>query len=129
MPQRAFVPVPLIEAQPRIYKAFRGRQLRGILLGTGGAMLGLLLFGLHDPIGYLGTFVVALPGFAYGYFQPHGKPVEYWLRVWWRFYTSAQMLTASPQGLRPRLVTVLEAAIANRFRGSIREERRIRGQR
>jgi len=127
MPQRAFMPAPLIEAQPRIYKAFRGRQLRGILLGTGGAILGTMLFGLHDPTGYLGTFVAALPGFAYGYFQPHGKPVEYWLRVWWLFYTSPQMLTASPQGLRPRLVTGLEAAV-RKSRGSTGKERRVRGQ-
>jgi hypothetical protein len=100
MPQRAFVPAPLTEAQPRIYRSFRGRQLHGILLGAGGALVSLTLFGMRDVTGFALAFLAALPGFAYGYYQPQGKPVEYWVRVLWRYYTSPQSITAHPSGGR-----------------------------
>jgi hypothetical protein len=98
MPSRAFVPAALIEAQPRVYKSFRGRQLQGLLMGAGGAALMLAVFGVRDFSGYALAFVAALPGFAYGYYQPQGRPLEYWLRVQYRYFASAQRLTA----VRPR---------------------------
>lgn len=96
MPKRAFVPAPLIQAQPRVYKSFRGRQLQGILLALVGAFLSLALFGAKDFTGYACMFLTALPGFLYGYYQPQGQPVEYWLRVLWRFYTSPQRVSPVP---------------------------------
>lgn len=107
MPSRAFVPAPLVEAQPRVYKAFRGRQLRGIALGLAGAATSLLIFGRFGDVGYLLTFVAALPGFAYGYFQPQGKPLEYWVLVQWRYFTTSQHWGASPPAtLRSRMSQV-----------------------
>ncbi|HWI63663.1 MAG TPA: PrgI family protein [Symbiobacteriaceae bacterium] len=101
MPNRAFVPVPLIEAQPRVYKSFRGRQLKGIALGLAGAAAGLAVVGARD-IGYAVAFLLALPGFAYGYYRPEGRPVEYWLRLVWRFYSKPQVITASTIAAQPR---------------------------
>lgn len=90
MPSRAFVPAPLTEAQPRVYKSFRGRQIQGILVGALGAAISLKVVGAQDAVGYFSTFLAALPGFAYGYYQPHGRPVEYWAAVLWRYYTKSQ---------------------------------------
>jgi hypothetical protein len=100
LPSRAFVPAPLTEAQPRVYRSFRGRQLQGILLGAGGAVISLAVFGMSDFIGYALAFAAALPGFAYGYYQPQGKPVEYWVRVLLRYYLTPQVITAHPSGGR-----------------------------
>ncbi len=106
MPSRAFVPAPLVEAQPRVYKSFRGRQMKGIALGLVGAATSLLLFGRWGEIGYPLAFMASLPGFAYGYFQPQGKPVEYWLRVQWRFFTTPQRWgVIPPPTLRHQLAT------------------------
>lgn len=102
MPTRAFVPAPLVDAQPRVYKSFRGRQLRGIAFGLAGAAVGLALMGTQEFTGYALAFLMALPGFAYGYYQPEGRPVEYWLRVLIRYYTQPQIITASAHALRPR---------------------------
>lgn len=96
MTRRAFVPAALIEAQPRIYKSFRGRQLKGLLLGAGGAALVLILVGLSDFTGYALAFLAALPGFAYGYYQPEGRPVEEWLLVLYRFYATSQRISCVP---------------------------------
>lgn len=96
MPGRAFIPGPLGQAQPRVYKSIRGRQLRGLLAAAGGAILGLAIFGAGDATGYGITFLMAVPGFAYGYFQPEGKPVEYWLLVVLRYHFSRQRITAYP---------------------------------
>lgn len=119
MPSRAFVPAPLVEAQPRVYKAFRGRQLKGIALGLGGAAVSLALFGRFGEIGYLMTFLGAMPGFAYGYFQPQGKPVEYWLAVQWRYFTTPQEWGARPpETLSRRLREAKENAKA-RWRAGV----------
>ncbi|MFZ5823887.1 MAG: PrgI family protein [Bacillota bacterium] len=90
------MPAPLVEAQPRVYKSFRGRQMKGIALGLGGAAISLLLFGRLAEIGYLLAFTAALPGFAYGYYQPQGQPLEYWLRVQWCYFTTPQQWGAAP---------------------------------
>jgi hypothetical protein len=103
LPSRAFVPVPLIEAEPRIYKSFRSRQLKGILFGAAGAAVGLVALGVRDFAGYASAFLLALPGFAYGYYRPQGKPVEYWLRVLYRFYSTPQRLSAAPRFSRWRV--------------------------
>lgn len=100
MTRRAFVPSALIEAQPRIYKSFRGRQLKGLMIGAGGAALVLIPMGVKDLSGYLLAFLAALPGFAYGYYKPEGKPVEEWLMVLVRFYATSQRISAVPP--RPR---------------------------
>lgn len=102
MPSRAFVPAPLVEAQPRVFKSFRGRQLKGIAMAVAGVAVVLVFFGMRDFSGYALAFAAALPGFAYGYYQPQGKPVEYWLRVLIRYYTAPQMITSHRDGLRPR---------------------------
>jgi hypothetical protein len=103
VPSRAFVPVPLIEAQPRVYKSFRGRQMKGIIIGLGCATLCVMVFGVSNFAGYLMTFLGALPGFAYGYFQPQGKPLEYWLRVLLRYYTQPQILSSAPAGWKQQI--------------------------
>ena len=87
MPTRAFVPAPLSQAEPRVYRSFRGRQLKGLLLAAGGAALGLVVFGARSPAGFGATFLMTLPGFAFGYYQPDGRPVEHWLRVQWQYAT------------------------------------------
>lgn len=92
MPGRAFIPGPLAQAQPRVYKSLRGRQLHGLLTAGAGVVAGLLLFGGRDLSGYALSFMLALPGFAYGYFQPEGKPVEYWLRVLIRYHFTPQRM-------------------------------------
>jgi hypothetical protein len=109
MPARAFVPVPLVEAQPRVYGSFRGRQMRGIGIGLAGAALSLYFIGANNFLGYGLTFIAALPGFAYGYYQPQGKPLEYWLVVLVRFHFTPQRVTASPQGLMPVMKGRLQA--------------------
>lgn len=55
-----------------------------------------MLFGRLGDLGYLLTFISAVPGFAYGYYQPQGKPLEYWLMVQWRYFTSPQQWGAGP---------------------------------
>jgi hypothetical protein len=75
-----------------VYKALRGRQLRGLLAAAAGAGLGLLIFGAREVSAYGATFLLAVPGFAYGYFQPEGKPVEYWLLVLIRYHFTVQRL-------------------------------------
>ena len=115
MPGRAFIPGPLAQAQPRVYRSLRGRQLWGLLLSAAGAGLGLLLFGAQDVTGYGATFLLAVPGFAYGYFHPEGKPVEYWLKVILRFYLAPRQLTGVPQrpwwGIRTEQVRQVAGAI------------------
>ena len=96
MPGRAFIPGPLAQAQPRVYKALRGRQLKGLLLAGAGAVLGLVLFGFRDAAGFGATFLLSVPGFAYGYFQPEGKPVEYWLLVQIRYHWTTQRFGSVP---------------------------------
>lgn len=96
MPNRAFIPGPLAQAQPRVYKSFRARQVRGLLLAAGGAGLALLIVGARDLTGYMITFLAAVPGFAYGYFEPDGKPVEYWLRVIFRYYMRPRVHASAP---------------------------------
>lgn len=86
MPGRAFIPGPLSTAQPRVYKSMRGRQITGLLMAVAGTGLGLTVFGASTLLAYALTFALAVPGFAYGYFQPDGRPVEQWLRVLLRFY-------------------------------------------
>jgi hypothetical protein len=98
--RRAFVPAPLIEAQPRVYKSFRGRQLKGLLMGTGGAIVVLALFGLRNPVGHALAFLATLPGFAYGYYQPEGRPLEDWIKLIYRFYATPQRITTL--GPRPQ---------------------------
>ncbi|HWI51277.1 MAG TPA: PrgI family protein [Symbiobacteriaceae bacterium] len=93
MTRRAFVPAPLIDAQPRVYRSFRGRQLKGLLYGTGGAVLVIALVGIKDFTGYALAFLAALPGFAYGYFQPDGRPVEDWMKIIFRYHASPQRIT------------------------------------
>jgi hypothetical protein len=106
MPYRAFVPAALVEAQPRVYRSFRGRQLKGLLMGAGGAGLVLILIGARDLTGYVLAFLAALPGFAYGYYQPQGRPVEYWLQVYRSYYTKPQRITAArPPRMRPALLS------------------------
>ena len=102
MPTRAFVPVPLTDAQPRVYKSFRGRQLKGLLMAVAGVAVSLSNLGAKDFAGYALAFFLALPGFAYGYYYPQGKPVEYWLRVLYRYYTAPQVLTSQRQATWPR---------------------------
>lgn len=116
MPQRAFVPAPLTEAQPRVYKSFRGRQLSGILFGAAGATLSVLTVGVSDILGYAATFLAALPGFAYGYYQLQGKPVEYWIGVLVRYYTKPQHISFQQrlpivQTVRNRVSEVVRAAV------------------
>ena len=96
MTRRAFVPAALVEAQPRVYKSFRGRQLKGLLFGAGGAVLVLIFVGLQEFTGYALAFLAALPGFAYGYYQPQGRPVEDWLKILYRFYATSQLISAAP---------------------------------
>jgi len=96
MPGRAFIPGPLSQAQPRVYKSFRGRQVKGMLMAAGGAAIGLLLFGVREVAGFGATFALAVPGFAYGWFQPEGKPVEYWLQVLFRYYLTPQRYGGVP---------------------------------
>ncbi|HYF93433.1 MAG TPA: PrgI family protein [Symbiobacteriaceae bacterium] len=132
MPTRAFVPVPLVDAQPRVYKSFRGRQLKGIAFGVAGAAVGLLLMRTHDFAGYLLAFLMALPGFAYGYYQPDGRPLEYWLRVVVRYYTKPQIISASPLVLRlvwlAQFDPIINAVWHNRRRKQYRKrERGARG--
>lgn len=101
MPNRAFIPGPLAKAQPRVYKSFRARQIRGLLMAAGGAGVALLIAGAHDLTGYMITFMAAVPGFAYGYFEPEGKPVEYWLRVVLRYHLRPRVQASAPApGLR-----------------------------
>ncbi|HEY3366002.1 MAG TPA: hypothetical protein VGK74_13175 [Symbiobacteriaceae bacterium] len=119
MPSRAFVPVPLTDAQPRVYKSFRGRQLKGILLGLSGAAISLWLFGMKDFTGYALAFLMGLPGFAYGYYQPQGKPVEYWGRVLLRYYTAPRLVTANREAVRPRW-QIRAAQIGPIIRGVLR---------
>lgn len=57
--------------------------------------------GTHEFTGYALAFLMALPGFAYGYYQPDGRPLEYWLRVLVRYYRQPQVISASPLVLRP----------------------------
>lgn len=102
MPGRAFIPGPLAQAQPRVYKSFRGRQVKGLVLAAAGAALGILIFGVRDISGYAFSFALALPGFAYGWFQPEGKPVEYWLQVLFRYYLTPQQYGAVRQPPRWR---------------------------
>lgn len=102
MPTRAFVPAPLVEAEPRVFKSFRGRQLKGITLGACGAAVILATFGVQDFTGYALAFLATLPGFAYGYYHPQGKPVEYWVRVWVLYYLTPRLMTSSPSAARPR---------------------------
>jgi len=136
MPSRAFVPAALIEAQPRVFKSFRGRQLRGLLFGVGGVALMLTTVGLKDFTGYALAFAAALPGFAYGYFQPQGRPIEYWLQVTFRYYTSPQRISAARprrmwnlRTLRGQIDPVLRAVwrIVRRP-GLLRKEFRTRGR-
>jgi len=98
--RRAFVPAPLIDAQPRVYKSFRGRQLKGLLMGTGGAGVVLAFFGLRDPVGQVLAFLATLPGFAYGYYEPEGRPVEDWLKLIYRYHATPQCITTG--GPRPQ---------------------------
>lgn len=105
MPGRAFIPGPLAQAQPRVYKALRGRQLKGLIIAGAGVIAGLIIFGVKDVSAYGATFLLAVPGFAYGYFQPEGKPVEYWVLVQLRFHFTGQRFgsIAEPSWWRRRL--------------------------
>jgi hypothetical protein len=101
-------------------------------MGVGGATVCLMIFGMKDFTDYALAFLAGLPGFAYGYYQPHGKPVEYWTLVLWRYYTKPQAITAHPSGGRRwRLLaaqfkpTVFAACRALRWR---RKERRLHGR-
>lgn len=117
MPGRAFIPGPLAQAQPRVYKSFRGRQVKGLVLAAAGAATGLLLFGMKEISGYAFTFALALPGFAYGWFQPEGKPVEYWFRVALRFYLTPQQYGAvRKQPLWRRLMSRAALLVRAAFR-------------
>lgn len=135
MPNRAFVPAPLVEAQPRVYRSFRGRQLKGLLFGACGAVVSLVVLGASDFMGYAVAFLAALPGFAYGYYHPQGKPVEYWLQVLYRYYTAPQLITANRAALRPawkvraaQIKPVLNAlALMLRLRLTRRKELRTDG--
>lgn len=98
MPGRAFIPGPLAQAQPRVYKSFRSRQMKGIATAAAGAGLVLWLLGAREVTGYMLAFLAALPGFAYGYYEPEGKPVEYWVRVWFQYLFQHQTLSPAPQG-------------------------------
>jgi hypothetical protein len=105
MPGRAFIPGPIAQAEPRVYKSFRPRQIRGLMLAAVGAVTIGLIFGIKDVLGVTMTFTAALPGFAYGYYEPDGKPVEYWLRVVWRFHAQPRRFTAfRPRPHRRRLI-------------------------
>jgi hypothetical protein len=116
-----------------VYKSFRGRQVRGILVAAAGATVGLLIFGARDAAGYGLTFLMAVPGFAYGYFQPEGKPVEYWFLVLLRYHFTPQMF--GPRSEAPplrrlylRLLSMVRVARrAKRMREH--EEVRVRGRR
>lgn len=104
MPDRAFIPAPLIDAQPRVFKSYRGRQMKGIAAAVIGAGLGIWLIGVSEPPGLFAAFLLALPGFAYGYYRPNGQPVEYWLRVLVRYHLAPRRLSAArPRGLLRRL--------------------------
>jgi hypothetical protein len=125
MPGRAFIPGPLAQAQPRVYKSFRGRQVKGLLLAAAGTALGLLVVGAKDASSYAFTFALALPGFAYGWFQPEGKPVEYWLQVLLRYYLTPQQFGAVRQPPRWRQLmsrAVLMARAALRARRMARRK-------
>lgn len=129
MTRRAFVPAPLIEAQPRVYKSFRGRQLKGLLFGTGGAALMLALFGAKDFTGYALAFFAGLPGFAYGYFQPGGRPVEDWLKILLSYYASPQRISAvPPRALRAQIGPILTFA-GLMLRSKIQRKGRLPGVR
>lgn len=126
MPGRAFIPGPLAQAQPRVYKSFRGRQVKGMVLAAGGALVGITIFGVKEITGYAATFALALPGFAYGWFQPEGKPVEYWLWVLVRFYLTPQRYGAArPVPFRRRLVsraTLMVRAMIRAWRMTVRRQ-------
>lgn len=97
MPNRAFIPGPIAQAQPRVYKSFRGRQLRGLILAAVSAGVAIMVFGVRDLMGYGATFLATIPGLAYGYYQPDGKPVEYWLRTALRYHTRPRVLSPLPR--------------------------------
>lgn len=100
--------------------------MKGLIMAAGGALVGLLLFGVRDVAGYGATFALALPGFAYGWFQPEGKPVEYWLRVVLRYYLTPQQYGAvrSVPTWRQRL-----SKAALMIRAALRARRMARRQR
>lgn len=111
MPHRAFVPAPLLEAQPRVYRAFRGRQLKGLIAAGLGASLVAVTLGMQDFHAYVLTFAAALPGFLYGYYQPQGRPIEFWLMVHYRYLAAPQVWSAAPgTGRFERLGETIRAA-------------------
>lgn len=93
----AFVPANLGEAEGRTWRSFYPRQVRGLIAGALGGGLGALLWGVGTLPGFMATMLAALPGFAYGFYLPGGRPVEWWLRVYWRYYTAPQRATLMPR--------------------------------
>jgi hypothetical protein len=68
-----------------------------LLLAGVCALVALLIFGARDITGYASVFLAAIPGLAYGYYQPDGKPVEYWLRTGWRYHIRPRVLSPVPK--------------------------------
>lgn len=91
MPGPAFVPADLRQAEGRTWRQFYPRQARGLAWGLAGGIIGTLTWGVRSPVGFLATALLALPGFAYGFYMPAGRPVEWWARVIWRYYTTPQV--------------------------------------
>lgn len=100
MPGPAFVPAQLEQAEGRTWRNLYPRQARGLAWGCAGGVVGALLWGLSTPAGFVATAALALPGFAYGFYQPAGRPLEWWLRVTMRYYTTPQVATVGARSLR-----------------------------
>lgn len=96
MPQHAFVPGQIAEAEGRTFRNLYPRQLRGLLIGIAGGLVGALLFGTSTPWRCGLLFALAVPGFGYGFFTPGGKPIEHWVRLWLRYYLTPRSLTHRP---------------------------------
>lgn len=92
MPSPAFIPGPLAQAEGRSFRNFYPRQVRGLVIGTAGGLLGAWFFGVGTPLHVALAFALALPGFAYGFFQPGGMPVEQWTRIRFRFLSRPRIL-------------------------------------
>jgi len=96
MPQHAFVPGQIAEAEGRTFRNLYPRQVRGLLVGIAGGMVGALLFGTATAWRCALVFALALPGFVYGFFTPGGKPLEHWARIWLSFYLTPRSLADRP---------------------------------
>jgi len=91
MPQQAFIPGQIAEAEGRTFRNLYPRQVRGLGVGIAGGLLGAFVFGTATPLRCAFTFGMALPGFVYGFFTPGGRPIEHWVRLWLRYQLSPRV--------------------------------------